>query len=275
MRREKRVGRIITAAALICAGIVVAVLAVNFWQAGKNKAEEEPHEPTEAELMDVSGISLAGKKIIVDAGHGGFDQGCTGVSGRLEKEVNLEIARKLEELLEKEGATVIMTRTTDDALASSKEEDMEVRKQIILDSAADMFVSIHQNMYEEDPGKAGPQVFYAYHGTAGKQLALAVQDMLNYELEIAEPRMALDVAYDVLKPGAQPSCTVECGFFSNPEEEAKLQTEEYQDELVAAIADGMKLYLKRSGETGAAQTQIPSLGSPAVGVSTQGAAQTV
>ena len=269
MRREKRLKNIITAAVLICAGIVVAVLAVNFWQTGKD-ADTETHEPTEAERMDVSNISLAGKKIIVDAGHGGFDQGCTGVSGRLEKEVNLEIAQKLQTLLEKEGATVIMTRTTDDALAPSKEEDMEIRKQIILDSAADMFVSIHQNMFEEDPSKEGPQVFYAYHGTAGKELALAVQDMLNYELEIAEPRMALDVAYDVLKPGSQPSCTVECGFFSNPEEEAKLQTEEYQNALVSAIADGMKLYLKRSG---AAQGESEAA-TPALGVSTQAAVQT-
>lgn len=269
MRREKRLKKIVTVAGLICAGIVIAVLAVNFWQAGTGTATnvpgaEETHEITEAERMDVSGISLAGRKIIVDAGHGGFDQGCTGVSGRLEKEVNLEIAEKLQALLEAEGATVIMTRSTDDALGASKEEDMEARKQIILNSDADMFVSIHQNMYEEDPEKSGPQVFYAYHGTPGKKLALAVQEMLNYELEIAKPRMALDVAYDILKPGSQPSCTVECGFFSNPEEEEKLQTDEYQQELVQAIADGLKLYLKQNTDAGSAPaSDIPSLGSPA------------
>lgn len=255
MRREKQGRRIAAWAAAACAGVVAVVLAIHFW-GPKEEPQEPVHEPTEAELMDVTGISLAGKKIIIDAGHGGFDVGCTGVDGRLEKEVNLEIAQKLQDRLQAEGVLTIMTRTTDDALAPSKEEDMDLRKKIITDSNADAFVSIHQNMYEEDASKAGPQVFYAYHGTAGKNLALAVQDMLNYKLEIAEPRMALDVPYDVLIPGSQPSCTVECGFFSNPEEEAKLQTEEYQNEIVDAIMDGVKLYYKRADSTG-----VPSLGS--------------
>lgn len=262
MRREKRWKRIIAWGAAACAGVVGAVLAIHFW--GPKEPEPEPaEEPTLAELMDVENISLAGKKVIIDAGHGGFDAGCTGVDGRLEKEVNLEIAQKVERKLQDEGVLTIMTRTTDDALAPSKEEDMNLRKQIIEDSGADAFVSIHQNMYEEDPEKAGPQVFFAYHGTAGKTLALAVQDMLNYQLEIAQPRMALDVPYDVLIPGSQPSCTVECGFFSNPEEEAKLQTSEYQDELAEAVVDGLKLYYKRTRGDAGEQTTLQSVGDAA------------
>ncbi|MBD5560345.1 MAG: hypothetical protein HDQ87_08345 [Clostridia bacterium] len=270
MRREKRGRKIIVWAAIACAGVIAVLITVNLLSGSEEPEPEPVHEPTEAELMDVTGISLAGRKIIVDAGHGGFDAGCTGVDGRLEKEVNLEIAQRLQTRLIAEGAEVIMTRTSDDALAPSKEEDMDLRKQIITDSNADAFVSIHQNQYEEDPEKQGPQVFYAYHGTAGKTLALAVQDMMNYQLEIAEPRMALDVPYDVLIPGSQPSCTVECGFFSNPEEEARLQTPEYQEEIVDAIVSGIKLYYKRTGAgteileapSGSTST-LPSLGSPA------------
>lgn len=262
MRREKRWKRIIAWSAVACAGVAAAVLAVHFWGPKEPETQPEPvRELTQAELMDVSGISLTGRKVIIDAGHGGFDAGCTGVDGRLEKEVNLEIAQRVQQKLADEGALTIMTRTTDDALAASKEEDMDLRKRIITDSNADAFVSIHQNMYEEDPSKTGPQVFFAYHGTAGKTLALAVQDMLNYKLQIAEPRMALDVAYDVLIPGSQPSCTVECGFFSNPEEEAKLQTPEYQDELADGIVDGIKLYYKRTGGESGAQS-VSSAGQP-------------
>lgn len=199
------------------------------------------------EDLDVSAISLAGRRIIVDAGHGGSDHGCTGVSGRLEKEVNLEIAKVLQSRLEEEGVTVIMTRETDDAIAPTKEEDMAERARIIRDSHADAFVSIHQNQFPEDSTVCGPQVFYAYQGTAGKKLAVAVQEMLNGRLEFESPRMALDVPYDLLQPGEQPSCTVECGFFSNPEEEALLQTPEYQKTLAICITDGIKLYFKRTG----------------------------
>lgn len=208
------------------------------------------HEPTPEPTVDlnVEGVSIAGKRIIVDAGHGGTDHGCTGVDGRLEKEVNLEIAFKLKDALEAEGAEVIMTRITDDAIAPTKEEDMAERIRIIETSNADAFVSIHQNEYEGDNAESmsGPQVFYAYQGTLGKKLAVAVQDMLNGTLDVANPRMALDVPYDVLKPGTQASCTVECGFFSNPEEEALLQTSDYQDRLAKIITDGIKLYFKRT-----------------------------
>lgn len=195
--------------------------------------------------LDVAEISLQGKKIIVDAGHGGPDCGCTGVSGRLEKEVNLEIAQCLQKRLEEEGVTVIMTRETDDAIAPTKEEDMAKRAKIIETSRADAFISIHQNEFQ-DSTVAGPQVFYAYQGTPGKKLACAVQDMLNEVLQPEVPRMALDVPYDLLQPGGQPSCTVECGFFSNPEEEALLQTAEYQDKLADCITDGIKLYYQRA-----------------------------
>lgn len=198
------------------------------------------------ELEDISGVSLNGKKIIVDAGHGGSDVGCTGVSGRLEKEVNLEIAQKLQALLEAEGAEVIMTRETDDALAPEKEEDMKAREKIINTSDADMFVSIHQNEFENESA-TGPQVFFVAQGSVGKRLAVAIQEALNDRLGIASEnaRMALPAAYRLLKSGSQPSCIVECGFFSNPEEEALLQQSDYQEKLANAVVDGIKLYTLR------------------------------
>lgn len=252
MKRTRSLTRfekiLIAAVACLSVVLVFALLPHGADEAQDPATEDSgPSEPTPEPTVDlnVDGISLQGRKIIVDAGHGGFDVGTTGVSGRLEKEVNLEIAQKLQKKLEDEGAMVIMTRTTDDALAPTKEEDMATRIQIIEDADADAFVSIHQNEYEGDETMSGPQVFYAYQGTAGKRLAVAMQDMLNGRLEVENPRIPLDVPYDVLKPGSQASCTVECGFFSNPEEEARLQTEEYQDELTDIMRDGLKLFFKR------------------------------
>lgn len=191
-----------------------------------------------------SNVSLAGLKVVIDAGHGGSDNGTVGVStGRVEKEVNLEIARRLQAMLEQEGMTVVMTRQTDDAIAPTKDEDMQRRQDIIIEEQPDMFLSIHQNFFEGSEEAYGPQVFYYAEGTEGKKLALALQDAMNEWLEIADPRIALAAKYTVLGPGTQPSCTVECGFFSNPEEEKKLQNAQYQDRVAAAITEGLKRYV--------------------------------
>lgn len=255
VRKLTRFEKILIACSVSLGAILIIVLAVHAVPAAQdelalNASPTQHTSPTPEPTIDlnVEGVSLAGKRIIVDAGHGGSDAGCTGVDGRLEKEVNLEIAMRLKAALEAEGVEVIMTRETDDALAPTKQEDMDTRIRIIEQSNADAFISIHQNEYEGEDAESmsGPQVFYAYQGTKGKKLAVAIQDMLNGTLEVDSPRMALDVPYDVLKPGTQPSCTVECGFFSNPEEETRLQTPDYQEELARIITDGIKLYFKRT-----------------------------
>ncbi len=210
---------------------------------------------TDATAQQATGGSLKGRKIIVDAGHGGMDPGSTGTgTGRLEKEINLEIAIKLRNTLEGEGAQVIMTRMTDDAIGATKEEDMLERERIIKTAKADMFISVHQNLFEK-PEARGPQVFFVEEGSVGKRLAVSIQEMMNDRLQIAQPRMALPVAYRLLKPGAQPSCTVECGFISNPDEEKLLQDPQYQQKLVNAVTDGVKLYVARFLENPDANAQ--------------------
>lgn len=187
-------------------------------------------------------------KVIVDAGHGGADMGTTGVStGRLEKEVNLEIAKKLQTVLEEKGYIVIMTRETDDMIAPSKEEDMHKRESIIRDSHADIFVSVHQNFFEGGSGAKGPQVFYRDRAAKGYELAQYVQDALNQQLGIKNPRDVNAGDYQLLRPGDQASVIVECGFFSNPEEEQKLQKDDYQQSIANAVGDGIEQYLAKKG----------------------------
>ncbi len=249
---------------ILIAAIAAAVIFFLLWLVpqlgGEGQTEDDLEDPAteesqpaaaptvldfSAEDMDVSGVDIAGKKIIIDAGHGGDDPGSiVAASGKTEKEINLEIAQKLQAILEEGGADVIMTRETDAALGPTKEEDFVAREKIIATSNADMFVSIHQNEYENAEAN-GPQTFFVAQGSVGKRLAVAIMDMLNYELAIDTPRMAIPAAYRILKTGSQPSCTVECGFLSNPEEGAALQTDEYQQEMAQAIADGIKLYVKR------------------------------
>lgn len=184
--------------------------------------------------------------VIVDAGHGGDDFGAMGIStGRKEKEVNLEIACAVRDLLETAGIRVVMTRETDDMIAPTKEEDMKKRESIIRNSGADLFVSIHQNFYDQGKEPRGPQVFYREEGAPGQELAQYIQQEMNKQLDVKRPRDIAAGDYQLLRPGNQPSVIVECGFFSNPEEEKLLQEKEYQKKVAKAIVDGILLYRER------------------------------
>lgn len=203
-----------------------------------------------ADTQETESAGIEGLKVVVDPGHGDTDVGTIGVStGRYEKEVNLEIGLKLKEALEKEGVTVVMTRESDEPIAAAdetdiakrKEADMQKREQIITEAKADMYIGVHQNSFESAEA-CGPQIFYYTDSSAGKQLAQCIQQAMNDALEIREPRKVNFGRYRLLKPGGQPSVTVECGFFTNPEEEKKLQTDDYQDKVVAAIVEGIKYY---------------------------------
>lgn len=114
--------------------------------------------------------------IVIDAGHGGSDPGKVGIHGEKEKELNLEIAKKLQSLLEKEGFRVVLTREEDEGLYSDharnkKVEDMKKRCEIIDDADPVFTISIHQNSYPEEYVK-GPQVFYYGSSKEGENLAI-------------------------------------------------------------------------------------------------------
>lgn len=185
----------------------------------------------------------ASKKIIViDAGHGGFDPGKIGADDLYEKNINLEIAKKLQKYFEQSGATVIMTRTDDNATAHTKSEDMQKRKDIVNKSNADILISIHQNSFE-DESVCGPQVFYYENSKMSQLLATEVQNEINLELNPPKIRKpALNDSYYILKETNIPSVIVECGFLSNPTEKSLLETADYQDKMAWAIYVGVINY---------------------------------
>ena len=109
-------------------------------------------------------------------------------------------------------------------------------------------MSIHQNSYS-DPGVKGPQVFYYEDSEGGKELALAIQENMNRMLSIARPRVAKENrTYYLLKRSPGVINIVECGFLTNPEEAALLQTEKYQCKVAEAVADGIVTYLEKQKE---------------------------
>jgi N-acetylmuramoyl-L-alanine amidase len=182
------------------------------------------------------------KVVIIDAGHGGWDPGKKGTQGADEKEINLQIAQKLQAFLEQGGATVYMTRTEDEALGTRKGQDMRERKSIINSMEGDILISIHQNAFPQASVK-GAQVFYYKNSEKGKKLAETIQESLISFADNDNKRVAKsNNDYYVLRTTEIPAALVECGFLSNSEEEKKLNDEKYQEKIAWAIYLGIMNY---------------------------------
>ena len=188
-----------------------------------------------------SQMPLSRKVIVIDAGHGGWDPGM--VSGKVEeKDINLNIAKKLQVFLEQGDATVIITRLDDSDLARNKSGDMQARRLIANTSHADIFISIHQNSYN-NANVRGFQVFYYNESDNSKKLATSIQNSLK---EFTYPENKLQSRanknYFVLKQTEMPAVLVECGFLTNYTERKKLTSDEYQEKIAWGIYMGIVDY---------------------------------
>lgn len=188
--------------------------------------------------------------VVIDSGHGGNDPGKVGVDGSLEKDINLEIAKKLKTYLELSDVKVVMTREEDVGLYSESDSqkkmaDMRNRCERINGSGADLVVSIHQNSYHEEYVSGG-QVFYYKNSEKGKQLAEILQKRFTYVLGDENRRLAkANGNYYLLLHVKSPIVIVECGFLSNWKEAALLNDADYQDRLAWTIHMGVLEYLNQ------------------------------
>ena len=189
------------------------------------------------------------KLILIDPGHGEDDPGMIGVDGLEEKGINLAISLLLKSELETRGYSVAMTRETDkglyDASANNKKaQDMQRRIAMIGEKSPVLSVSIHQNSYP-DPAIKGAQVFYYTSSVEGKQLAKRLQERLVKGLDPQNHRQAkANDSYYLLKKTACSIVIVECGFLSNPQEEALLTDSVYQERVAWNIFMGIMQELK-------------------------------
>lgn len=186
--------------------------------------------------------------VAIDPGHGGFDPGKVGVSGALEKDINLSIAWKVKQQLEKKGVQVVMTRTTDQGLyaegeRNKKSADMRNRVNIIEASGAAIAVSIHQNSFTDTVSK-GSQVFYYTGSKEGQKLANFIQTSIRETVKDENHRIEkANSDYYMLRKVNCPIVIVECGFLSNPMEEALLLEEDYQKKIAKGVSKGIIKYL--------------------------------
>lgn len=180
--------------------------------------------------------------IVVDAGHGGEDGGATSVSGVLESQLNLEIAKRTDALLMLLGFQSTMVRDTDTAIYDSsavtlrekKISDLRNRAKLVNETPNALLLSIHQNTYS-DRRYAGAQVFYAA-STGSQALAELSQATIREILDPDNNRKAKPAETVYLMQNVQcPAILVECGFLSNEAEDLKLQSESYQKKLALAF----------------------------------------
>lgn len=234
MRSNKKKLKNYTDAAL---SLLVILGALSLTWAGLTGTRDVPAmaEPSMSDIPESAYV------IVIDAGHGGFDGGAVGTdTGVVEAELNLSVAKLIADELTSKGCYVVMTRNGPDALAETKKEDMKKRGEIFNLDNVDLVVSVHMNKFR-DRTVQGPMVFYMRGSEEGKKLADTVIHSIcentGRSLRQANP----EVLY-VLRVPKSPSILVECGFLSNPEDEAKLMTEEYRMQLAKAIADGIMEY---------------------------------
>lgn len=190
--------------------------------------------------------------VIIDAGHGGDDGGAIGIDGTVEKDINLDIALKLEKLLKFYGFDVIMTRTEDimtcddglDSLRKRKVSDIHNRFDVLEKNPDAVFISIHQNKFE-DNSQHGTQVFYSGNNDESKLLAESIQNSIVSVLQPDNSRVVKKSGSGIylLYHAKLPAVLVECGFISNHAEVKKLNDENYRMKIAILIADGLIKYL--------------------------------
>lgn len=189
--------------------------------------------------------------IIIDPGHGFPDGGAVGINGSVESEINLEISKKLQEVLTAKGFRVIMTRSDKDGISdtqsgirNSKRQDMTKRLDIMKTPDAKLFVSIHMNFFPKSDVN-GLRIFYSSNHNEIKPLAEQIQSKMH---DVTGAKTAAVKTADknlfLMKNPPIPAILVECGFLSNIDEEKKLNDQNYQSRLAWAIADAIEKYYK-------------------------------
>ncbi|MFH0889510.1 MAG: N-acetylmuramoyl-L-alanine amidase [Planctomycetota bacterium] len=213
------------------------------------------------------------KKVVIDSGHGGNFRGCKSNNGLLEKNVNLDIAKRLRELLEENGVKVVMTRTTDKHLSSNLNEDLQRRADIANREGADLFISIHCN-WSNDSSVKGFEIYYSPENHCLPSLNdnnigerqpndRQTQKVLSYILKDEYSKRSIEIAngikkqfntlptedrgirkanFKVIKYTECPSILIEMDFLSNKSVSANFHKESYRQEIADKIKQAIFSY---------------------------------
>ncbi len=199
----------------------------------------------ESAAAKVSAVTKARPTIVIDAGHGGPDGGTSGFSQVPEKELNLDIALKLRDILTAAGVDVVMTRTEDVTLTdpdggTRKNQDLRARKKIAEATPNAVLISIHMNAFSIEK-YSGLQVYYSKNAPQSQLIAKGVQTAVASSLQTENNRKIKPAGENIylLNELDCPAVLVECGFLSNADEAKRLNDPEYRQALALVIANSL------------------------------------
>ena len=206
-------------------------------------------------LAPVTTAAQKGVTVMLDAGHGENDPGAVGVLDGVqywEKHINLSVAQKLKSELVARGYTVLMIRDGDTSLLHGWDTQGEAvaRRNLGASSLSDVYVSLHCNSYAGAGRAWGPIVFYNGNGRySPKKLVAILQSSISgafaeYE-NMRQCRIVDDEGYIVLQNRSMPSFLIEMGFLTDESDLKMLLDEEWQNEMVRAVADGIDEMYKK------------------------------
>ena len=196
----------------------------------KNDVQPVPISQADGNGLTAAAAAVAplGITVVLDAGHGGAQPGCV-IGDLQEKEIAMAITQRLKMRLEQMGFDVVLTRGDDMDVGLSE------RAQIANQAEGDCFVSIHCNSYVDD-SISGLECYY-YRSEAGEQLAEAIATAT--EASEIDTRESKEGNFQVLREADMPAVLIEVGYMTNPAELELLASEEYQQTLASAIAEGI------------------------------------
>ncbi|MBP2634411.1 MAG: N-acetylmuramoyl-L-alanine amidase CwlD [Firmicutes bacterium] len=210
-----------------------------------SKDSSMPPLPTDKyveERIEDENARLAGKVICLDPGHGGSDSGAKGPTGTLEKDNTLAIALLLKEKLERNGATIVMTRDSDTPVAcTADQEELSARVDVANHAEADLFICIHNDAFTSSTA-AGTTTFH-YGDKESQKLASLVQQNLVEKLG-TKNRGCRFASFYVLRYTNMPSILIEVAFISNIVEEMLLSSVDGRDNTAESICNSILRYFK-------------------------------
>lgn len=192
---------------------------------------------------------LRGRTIVVDPGHGGTDSGAVGVDGLREKDITLEVAMKVKDILENSGVNVVMTREDDRDVygpTATDAQELQARVNYGLNTPnTDVFLSIHCDAYSS-AGANGTSTYYYYKTQLDPLLAQCLQDAMVAHGDRRD-RGIHEARFYVCHHSPMPAALVELAFITNYVEGYLLADEDFQNEMAQAIAEGLAAYFAASG----------------------------
>ncbi len=187
-------------------------------------------------VIDIGRSALAGKKIVLDPGHGGTDPGAIASNGIHEDSLTPKIANKLAQLLRAAGAEVYLTRTTE-----AENPDKYARPEFANSAGADVLVSIHLNANDRS-AVSGSEVYY-YHPESRPLAEMILSRLLE---ELLRPDGGVRWAdFVVTREAHMPSCLVEGLYMTNPTDLALLMQQATLDQVALAIFEALEDYFAR------------------------------